>query len=169
MPDPNANRERLLRLIDGGGEALREMHEQQEPAKTEPLKTPVPIAARASSGWKARLPSLSERDAARIAQAALLSIIVLAVLHYGTEILKALPNPRPADPAAVSAPEEGSGTGLRLVGVDLSGPPVAMLEDLKTGKTYFARVNDRVKDVRVKHIVKNKVLVSAHGRTVELT
>ena len=46
--------------------------------------------------------------------------------------------------------------------------PVALLEDMKTGKTYFAHLNEKVKGVRIKQIQKNKVTVSVHGKTVEL-
>ena len=65
-------------------------------------------------------------------------------------------------------PAEDSGIGLRLVGVDWGEPPVALLEDLKTGKTYFARKNDKIHATRVKEIHKDKVVVVVHGKTLEL-
>ena len=152
MPDPDvSNRERLLRLIDGGTEALKEFERQNTPRPAPPEK-----AGPAVSAWAI----------GRRAQWLLLFVLTLASLHYGVEMLKALSGQPPTVSSA--APEEGAGTGLRLVGVDSSQPPVALLEDLKTGKTYFAKVNDRVKNVRVKQIAKNSVLVSVRGRTVEL-
>ena len=98
---------------------------------------------------------------------------LLVLFHYGVEALNAL---RPSDksvPAvhagvAVSALEDESGVGLRLVGVDSSEPPVALLEDIRTGKTYFARQNETFRGARVKQISKNKVLISVHGKTLEL-
>jgi hypothetical protein len=58
--------------------------------------------------------------------------------------------------------------GLRLVGVDWGNPPVALLEDLKSGKTYFARKGDKIKETRLKEIFKDKVLVVFHGKMLEL-
>ena len=171
MPDPDvSNRERLLRLIDGGTEALKEFERQNAPRPAPPEKAGPAVSAwatgrRAFETWKAKVLS-AKPELLRLAQWLLLFVLVLASLRYGVETLKALSGQPPTVSSA--APEEGAGTGLRLVGVDSSGPAVALLEDLKTGKTYFAKVNDRVKNVRVKQIAKNSVLVSVRGRTVEL-
>lgn len=173
MPDPSTpNRERLLRLIDGGTQALNELN-REEPAKPASAKTPDAALAQ----WKARMGFWTAGRTVRLAQAALLVAALLAGLFYGIQILKTLGRPSPAAPAAVPAAapsesaalEDASGTGLRLVGVDSSVPAVALLEDLKTGKTYFAKVGDRVKDARVKEILKNKVQVQVRGKTVELS
>lgn len=157
MPDPDTtNRERLLRLIDGGTEALKEFQAEEAPAVK---KAPA-------------LPGITAASLARLIEIGRLLLIlgaILAALHYGLAAVRALKAPGKTDvPALGAAPDDESGIGLRLVGVDSSGPPVALLEDLNTGKTYFARVNEQVKDVRVKHIEKNKVLVWARGKTVEL-
>ncbi len=170
MPDPSTpNRERLLRLIDGGPEALKELS-REEPAKPDAKKTPDATLSR----WKSKLGPFSNRRLIRLAPAAVILAALLAGLYYGVGTLRTL---KPAAPAAVpqaaagavSVTPEDSGAGLRLVGVDSSGPPVALLEDVKTGKTYFAKVGEKVKDARVKEILKNKVLVTVRGKTVELS
>jgi hypothetical protein len=177
MPDPDTtNRERLLRLIDGGTEALKEFHAEETPKKA-PVVTKVPAASsarllafgRGLREWKKKLPAVSRNDALLVFRWLVLLGALLAALHYGLEALKTVKGPQAPDGTLpVQSPEDGSGVGLRLVGVDSSGPPVALLEDVKTGKTYFARVNERVKDARVKHIEKKKVLVTVRGKTVEL-
>ena len=171
MPDPNpSNRERLLRLIDGGTEALKEM-QSSEP----PIKPAVPATHKAMmEKWTAKLPVLSGTQWMRIAKWAVILTAIIVVLHYGLEMMKTMKQPvKPSVSSASSAPtvspEDETGTGLRLVGVDTSdAAPVALLEDMKTGKTYFARVNEKIKGVRVKQIQKNKVVVSYHGKNVEL-
>lgn len=126
-PDP-ANRERLLRLIDGGGEPAA------KPAEKQALRVP--------------------------AQGLIALAAVIAVFYYGVVASSSV---------IPASPVDEPGVGLRLVGVDSSdASPIALLEDLRTGKTYFVRVNEKVKDVRVKQIQKNKVTVSFRGKNVEL-
>ena len=173
MPDNPSNRERLLRLIDGGTEALKEMH-TDEPAGPKPVKSPTLFldhTTRLLIDWKKKLPVLSAKDLTRLAQGLLVLAAIVAALHYGSEMLKTLKHPadKVASTEGVSATTEESETGLRLVGVDTSDTsPVALLEDLKTGKTYFAHLNEQVKGARVKQIQKKKVTVTVHGKTVEL-
>lgn len=160
MPDPDvSNRERLLRLIDGGPEVLKSIPPAED--------IPKPATKAPAGAWKA---PLSDASILKLVKLLVLFGVALAGLHYGAEVLKSLPFAAKPVPGSPSSPAEAdeAGVGLRLVGVDTSEAPVALLEDLKTGKTYFARKNDRVKDVQVKQILKNKVVVSSHGRSVEL-
>ena len=174
MPDPNpSNRERLLRLIDGGTEALKEM--QPEPVVQPPAKKTVSAwtsARLAFAGWRAKLPALSGADSMRLGKWLIVLAALIAGLHYGLEMLKTMKpavKPETVPSAASAVSEEESGVGLRLVGVDTSdSSPVALLEDIKTGKTYFARTNEKIKEARVKQIQKNKVTVSYQGKNVEL-
>lgn len=169
MPDnPSNNRERLLRLIDGGHEALKEF---QEPIKVPPApKKPVQLA-RLLVEWKAKALPVSQK---RLRPALfVLGGLVLAGWLFrlgmpvvpGLEAVKAI---RQDEAGTAGAETVENQTGLRLVGVDTSEPPVALLEDLKTGKTYFVRVNERVREARVKQIEKNRVTVTVRGKTVEL-
>ncbi len=168
MPDPNpSNRERLLRLIDGGADALKELQREEAP-ETAPAS---PAGRHILSGWKIKIPVLSAKDGMRLAKWLIALVAVVAMLHYALEMMKTMKGPAKAASAAGSpaAAEDKSGIGLKLVGVDTSDAlPVALLEDLTTGKTYFARVNEKVKDARVKQIQKNKVTLSFQGRNVEL-
>ena len=106
----------------------------------------------------------------------LLGAVVFLVIHSLAGVVSSFKKKETPPPVIVSKEEKATqaieeasaGTGLRLVGVDWGEPPVALLEDLVTGKTYFARKNERVKGSRVKQILKDKVLVSFHGKDVEL-
>lgn len=174
MPDPNpSNRERLLRLIDGGHEALKEFA-KPIPVKPVPKKQDQAVAVWAAfkrrlAEWQKKLP-VSKGAFFPVLRWLVVLVLILAAFHYGLEALKTVKGQEKALPAAGQTPaaEDESGIGLRLVGVDTSEPPVALLEDLKTGKTYFARANEQVKGARVKLIQKNKVTLSVRGKTVEL-
>ena len=182
MPDPNpSNRERLLRLIDGGTEALKEMQPDEAAVKPgEPLMRPVAkntasvwaVARLVLAGWRAKFPAFSGTELIRFGKWLIALIALIVGLHYGLEMMKTMNPPAKHDevsPIASAVSEDESGVGLRLVGVDTSdASPVALLEDIKTGKTYFARANEKIKDARVKQIQKNKVMVSYHGKNVEL-
>lgn len=164
MQEPKTtNRERLLRLIDGGHEALKEFQKE-----TSPQITPVPGPKKTDAAPGPKTAPWTPADVTLIAKWALALAAIVALLHYGSKILESRePSSSPAAAGTVAS-EDGPGTGLRLVGVDSSTPPVALLEDLQTGKTHFARVNDRVNGVRVKQIEKNRVTVTFRGKTVEL-
>ncbi len=185
MPADPSNRERLLRLIDGGADALKEMHTEEPPQEKKLSPTPADLASGGAkrvvhilSGLKKSLPAMSSKDLTRVVLALFIVVGVVAGLHYGSEMLKtvkqqpkaaAAPATEVSNAAAANVLEDESGTGLRLVGVDSSdAAPVALLEDVKTGKTYFAKVNERVKGAQVKKIEKNKVTISVRGKTVEL-
>ncbi len=162
MLNPNeTNRERLLRLIDGGAEALKEVQEERKPAADgKKMPTITPVTPKPSRP-QARL----DRDL-MLRSAAAVAVVVLG--FYVWPRLAGKPKAEAPEPAAQIAGVADENAGLRLVGVDWGEPPVALLEDLQTGKTYFARQEDKVKETRVKQIFKDKVLVAWRGKTLEL-
>ena len=182
-PDISSDRSRLLRLIDGNIEPAQEVKKEtkeepkpQAPAAAKPTaeaplakesrSEPAPVVQQSPSRSV-----LLDKDLLKLVKLLAVFALIFVCLHYATDILKILKKESKAPLVTDSvkpAVEDESGTGLRLVGVDSSDPPVALLEDLKTGKTYFARKNDRIKNIHIKEIQKNKVLVSMHGKTVEL-
>ena len=165
MPDPNVStdRERLLRLIDGGPEVIKEMQQQRavlspKPAEEKEPLQPIP-APQAHGGPKAS--ALSEAQRVQLAQAVLAAIVVVFALYFFADVLKS----KNRVPTAAAAATEGQ---LRLVGVDWSDAPVALLEDTVSGKTYFVRKNDTVRGARVKEIQKDHVSLFMGGKMVEL-
>lgn len=58
--------------------------------------------------------------------------------------------------------------GLKLVGVSWAKEPLAMIEDIATGKTYFVRRGQEVKGVKVQTVFKEKVVVTYNGQEGEL-
>ena len=174
MSDPEAtDRERLLRLIDGGPEVVKEVQKQRESSEKKPVPVvpaaaaPAPKAADAMDIWLDRLAKRLAGfrwDKALWLWVAVAAAVVLFTLRAPAKIAMT----RSPAPVAGSVDEESMTLGVRLVGVDWGEPPVAMLEDLKTGKTYFVKKNDRIRDMQVKEIFKDKVNTSFHGRTVEL-
>lgn len=212
MSDNTTNRERLLRLIDGGPDALKELHQERlskmaelaslapEPAAAEKKETsvkssPLPaspavevkpeVAQNAVPAAESSTPSSrkeEDQNWAKLLAPLFLLLMILFGLRYASEWIrpsqKIAPSPevsilsdeKPAPLANAPSVDNGvqDETGLRLVGVDYSDPPVALLEDLKTGKTYFAKTNDRVKNVKIQQILKNKIVVSLNGKTMEL-
>ncbi len=168
MPTPNpTNRERLLRLIDGGTEALKEMQPEVKKAAA-----PWATGKVALERWKSKLPVLSGTELMRFGKWLIALAALIAALHYGLEMMRAMNSSvksSAVSPEAATSTKDETEVGLRLVGVDTSDEaPVALLEDTKTGKTYFARVNEKVKGVRVKQVQKNKVTVSYNGKNMEL-
>ena len=168
MPDPGvSDRERLLRLIDGGPEVARELQQQREttpepvrpaeekkPAPAAPVVAPVAVSQR-------KVPAFSEKHRVRLAQAALAAIVVMFAVYSVTEMMKS--RIAPASAAKLETPET-----LRLVGVDWGDVPVALLEDTGSGKTYFVRKNDQVRGARVLEIQKDHVSIFLNGKNLEL-
>jgi hypothetical protein len=153
MPANSSDRERLLRLIDGNPEILEE-------APKEPKAPDV--------SWRSK-PIALDNDLLKLIKLLAVLALVFACLHYGSEALKTMKRDSSVSGWADLSAEDESGAGLRLVGVDSSDEaPVALLENLKSRKTYFARLNDRVGDARVTQIQKNRVLISVRGKTMEL-
>ncbi len=191
MPDTSeSDRERLLRLIDGRPEVVKEAREEQTPVIEE--KKPAPPISPVSTAPPSAIPpivaspdkkeAILDRvqkflgrvhwDVAKLAKITLIFILSILALHSASDLVKSFRKPEktsvsvPVTPHSV--PADDSEAGLRLVGVDWGEPPVALLEDLKTGKTYFAHKNDKIKEARVKQIFKDKVVIVFRGKTVEL-
>ena len=175
MPDPNASdRERLLRLIDGGPEAVKEVQEERETTREKQPAPVVPAASKpkgsardifAAKEWLGRL----NLDTAGLLRIVLVGVLIIFGIRSLVDQWKS-PKKPDAGVSSIQGPaaEDISGTGLRLVGVDWGNPPVALLEDLKTGRTYFVHTNEKIKETRVKEIFKDKITVSFHGKTEEL-
>ena len=68
----------------------------------------------------------------------------------------------------VEIPLEGTPGELKLVGVDWGGNPVALIEDTKTGKTYFVKKGESVKELTVLEIFRDSVKLRYDNTTVEL-
>jgi hypothetical protein len=179
MPDPNeTNRERLLRLIDGGPEVVKEVQEERKPSASDikpSVVTPVTKVPPAKSEdvlesakkFLARI----RWDAATVVKITVVLVLLILALRSASDLVRSFGKPEKNPVAVVTAApgvSDESGAGLRLVGVDWGEPPVALLEDRMTGKTYFARKNDKIKEARVKEIFKEKVTVVVRGKTLEL-
>lgn len=57
---------------------------------------------------------------------------------------------------------------LKVVGIIWSEAPQAIIEDPKEGKTYLLNRGSKVKDARVKDILKDRVILSYDSQEVEL-
>jgi hypothetical protein len=57
---------------------------------------------------------------------------------------------------------------LELVGIAWSEEPEAMIEDTKTGKTYFFKENQTFENIKVTKIYKDGVSLNIYGEEVEL-
>jgi hypothetical protein len=58
--------------------------------------------------------------------------------------------------------------GLKLVGISWSKNPDAIIEDTKTGKTYFLKRGGLIGEVKVQAMSKDKVILSYGGEEIEL-
>ena len=182
MPDPNtSDRERLLRLIDGGADVLKEVQQQrEEPAAEKKPVTVVPTAAGAAKPAPADIAFSLKRwwlksglkTSSIIKLFLALTLLAVAVYSFTNVVRSMGKADKTASSAAPAVSQERdlgeNGIGLRLVGVDWGDDPVALLEDLKTGRTYFAKKNDKIKDARIKQIAKDKVTVFFRGKNMEL-
>ncbi len=173
-----SDRARLIRLIDGGPEALREAQEEREKlvASAPPLsikEAPIPQPV------KQAVTKVSKINSGALLR--WIGVVVLILLATRLAIVTWHASEKPSTTASslVSPPKidrsqladgdvDEAGMGLRLVGVDWSESPVALIEDLKTGKTYFAKKNDKIKGVRIKEIFKDHVAVFFQGQNEEL-
>jgi len=59
-------------------------------------------------------------------------------------------------------------TEFKLVGILWSDNPQAMIEDIKDQKTYFLRTGEKIKEITVKKILRNKVVLGRDEREWEL-
>jgi len=57
---------------------------------------------------------------------------------------------------------------LRLVGISWSSDPDAMIEDTKAMRTFFIKRGQKIGDVKVEAIFKDKVILSYEGEEIEL-
>lgn len=57
---------------------------------------------------------------------------------------------------------------LKLVGISWSGNPDAIIEDTKQTKTFFVKPGQRIGDIKVEAIFKDKVILSYQGEETEL-
>ncbi len=168
-----SDRARLIRLIDGGPDAVREAQEAREKliADSPPLSIKE---APPTSAAKRSVPELGML----IRVVGLFVLVLLAfwlvrmswhLIEKPTTTAATLASPPKTDrQSASTANEDESGIGLRLVGVDWSDAPVALIEDLKSGKTYFAKKNDKIKGARIQEIYKDHINVLYKGQTEEL-
>ncbi len=58
--------------------------------------------------------------------------------------------------------------GLRVAGIIWSEAPQAIIEDIKTGETYLLNRGGKLKQARVKEILKDRVILSYHDEEIEL-
>lgn len=71
-------------------------------------------------------------------------------------------------PLPVVSPVTGGLDDLQLVGIAWGVYPEAMIRDKKGGRTHFLKQGDRLKDVLVKEILRDRVVVEYGGQPREL-
>ena len=83
--------------------------------------------------------------------------------------------PKPSVAAATSAAASGSDaklkeatTTLKLVGIIWSSVPQAIIEDTRDSRTHLLNRGGKIKDARVKDILKDRVILSYDGQEIEL-
>lgn len=181
MPGPS-DRERLLKLIDSAAPAPSAPVAAPRPAvavsapdPTAPLARPPQVVFE----WKERAARVYDRVRAavtapeadhRFPMATAVSIIlVAAVLFLGIDRWRTWSATR--EVATVSEAESravGESLGLKLVGVDWSEVPVALVENTSTGKTHFLRQGDGINGARVQLIFKDKVIFNTSKGRIAL-
>ena len=175
MPNNASDRERLLKLIDGAPETLKEI-------SLRPVEAPVTKPQTPAFTWKARAARVYEKVRAAVTvpatdrgfpmKTALVFLAGVLAVVYLFSFFSGARNSADNAPAAAALgevpAEKVEALGLRLVGVDWGEQPVALIEDTRTGKTYFVRRNDSVKDARVKQILRNKVVLGYRNSSVVL-
>ena len=57
---------------------------------------------------------------------------------------------------------------LKLVGISWSNDPDAIIEDTKDTKTFFVKTGQKIGEVKVQAIFKDKVVLSYQGEETEL-
>ena len=57
---------------------------------------------------------------------------------------------------------------LGLVGISWGEEHVAMIEDKKAQKTYFLKKGDKINNLKIENILKEKVILSFEGKEIEL-
>lgn len=170
-----SERERLLKLIDGGPEAIKEIEKKQienlDRARAAAVFSFIKEKTAAIFGkTKDEAASTSQPKNILIPGLLAAAVILAAAYSAGNYMKHKVP---PSSAGVITHPTDKSvpdlqAVHLKLVGVDWSNEPVALIEDSRTGKTYFAKKNDSVSDAKVKQIFKDKVIVQVRHQTVEL-
>ncbi len=76
--------------------------------------------------------------------------------------------PAPEDAAGAPNPLADALASLKLVGISFGEEPLAMVEDVATGRTFFLKKGQEVKGMKVQEIGKEKVVVTYEGQEGEL-
>ncbi len=85
-----------------------------------------------------------------------------------------LPGPADSGKTVSSGPVGGTGTisealqAIKLVGISWSDNPLALIEDVSNGRTYFLRKGQEMKGIKIQDISKEKVMVTYQGQEGEL-
>ncbi len=81
---------------------------------------------------------------------------------------QSVPDTASAAPATPSAPIQEIMQSIKLVGISFGDEPLAMIEDVQTGRTYFLKRGQELKGIKVQSISKEKVVVTHDGQEAEL-
>ncbi|HTL48542.1 MAG TPA: hypothetical protein VL688_10840 [Verrucomicrobiae bacterium] len=76
------------------------------------------------------------------------------------------PAEAPPTPAEVL---HGMAEGLSVVGINRGAVPDAIVEDVVNKKSYFIKAGDKVKDMTVKEIKHNSVVLTYQGEDIEIS
>lgn len=74
----------------------------------------------------------------------------------------------PGQPPAPTAQLTSMTENLKVVGIIWSDAPQVIIEDSKEGRTYLLNRGSRIKDARVKEILKDRVILSYDSQEIEL-
>ena len=175
---PASDRERLLKLIDGATavRVLSSAPEQTISAATADPTAPLARRPQAVFQLKERAAQVYDRVRAAVVSpegdrrfpvfTAVFILAAAVVLFFGIDRWHMWSATREVTVAeGTQATSIRESLGLKLVGVDWSEVPVALVEDTVTGKTHFMRQGDSANGARVQFIFKDKVIFNtAKGR-----
>ena len=101
-----------------------------------------------------------------------LNPLALYLREIGQNNVFSLPEPPPPKPAqqepTASEALKNMVSTFRVVGIIWSDAPQAIIEDTKEGRTYFLNRGSRLKEVRVKEILRDRVILSYDNQEIEL-
>ena len=90
----------------------------------------------------------------------------------GRNLFRAASAPAPVAgteaPPPVASPVMGTVDDMQLVGIAWGVYPEAMIRDKKGGRTHFLKQGERLRDVLVKEILRDRVIVESGGQPKEL-
>jgi hypothetical protein len=78
------------------------------------------------------------------------------------------PSPAAARVTAVSDTLKTIVQSFRVVGIIWADVPQVIIEDTKEGRTYFLNRGNKLKDVRIKEILRDRVVLSYDNQEIEL-